>query len=474
VLQQSERQDNSFGFVAMNAAQKQNVGTLWCNGLGFPLITQNRQFFGGVGKNESLQDLTFRGGSSIDNQVSQGKQSFQKQWSFSPQGHLLFFGFDLAKLKLERPTYAYHQGHLRERVRNYRKEIAALSRLPVLVHYACKANSQSEILKTLQEEGLGADVVSGGELRKALQAGFSPQSIVFSGVGKTTEELNLAIRKQILQINIESLPELERLGRLAREARKKVGVALRLNPAVNPKTHPYIATGFRENKFGLEMRQLREACRSIRANPFLHFRGLSLHIGSQLFDFTALSEAIELVLQETATLQRHDLSLLSLDVGGGVGINYEKSAEQTDAKVLRSFLKAAKGALRGFDGVVSVEPGRYLVARAGALMMQVQYLKTTSHKRFVITNSGMNHLLRPALYQARHRILPVQNRPGRAQVWDVVGPVCESADVLASGVRLPPVKEGDWLAVSDVGAYGYTMASSYNSFALPDQILIKD
>jgi diaminopimelate decarboxylase len=409
----------------------------------------------------------------------------EQQFSYNEAGELLFFGHNLPSVLLKQaakakqkhlPVYVYHAGQIEKRAQFLMHSLQQSLTQKISVHYAMKANFNLKILRLLKKQGLGIDVVSAGEMKIALQAGFSPSQVIFSGVGKTEPEIQSAIRQKIFQLNVESLPELERVGKLAGQMKTKIHVGLRMNPGVNPKTHPYIATGFRENKFGLDPAQLKEAALLFKKYKFLKYQGLGLHIGSQIFDFSALAEGIEKTLQLDQALQEQGLVSTVFDVGGGIGVDYSQDAADMDAKTLSDFTSVVKSKLAHCHKKICFEPGRFLISRGGALLTEVQYVKQTPYKRFIIVNTGMNHLLRPALYQAEHRILPL--RQGSAEesqeqdLVDVVGPVCESSDVLARKRSLPKVQEGDWLAIADAGAYGYSMASHYNSFGLPEEIVI--
>lgn len=387
---------------------------------------------------------------------------------YNSQGQLCFDGRSLNGLASTEPSYIYSRETLEARWHLFSHSIAeALGHQDFSVHYALKANSNLELLRFFKGKGLGVDVVSGGEMKKAIHAGFHPQQIVFSGVGKTEQELTVAMEQSIEQINVESPSELRRIARLAQ---KEVRVALRINPQVNPVTHPYISTGFKENKFGIDPDQIGDCLEIVKSHSNLRLVGLTLHIGSQLLDFSAFSEALEKAKNIYADLLAQNFPMQRLDVGGGVGIHYDRDSDDQD--IMSSYCQVLKKQLRGFRGHVQFEPGRFLVARAGVLLAQIQYIKITPHKNFVILNSGMNHLLRPALYEAYHRIFPLQKRQGPELLVDIVGPVCESADFFAKSRIMTPLKELDHLCVADVGAYGFSMASQYNSFDMPKEVFL--
>jgi len=391
---------------------------------------------------------------------------------YDSKNQLLFHNKALASFakKWSGPVYVYSKAILQERIHLFMKEVSlALGQRP-LVHYAMKANSHPQILKLMLKNKIGADVVSFGEMKKALAARIPAKNILFSGVGKTEFELTSAIRKQDGQINVESLAELSRIVRLTEKLKKNVEIGLRVNPEVNPDTHPYIATGFKENKFGIEFSQVQEATKILKNSKYVKLNGLSLHIGSQLFDFQALAEAIEKTLELEKSLKAQNIKITSLDIGGGVGVRYDQESSDSDKETLQSFCKILHQKLFDYHGQIRIEPGRFLVARAGVLLTQVQYIKRSTHKNFIICDSGMNHLLRPALYQAKHRISSIIKKTSDLEKFDIVGPVCESSDVLARDQEIVAPNENDILAIHDVGAYGYSMASNYNSFPMPKEI----
>jgi diaminopimelate decarboxylase len=347
------------------------------------------------------------------------------------------------------------------------------------VHYAMKANSNLEVLKLWKSQGLGVDIVSGGELKQALKAGFTGFEIIFSGVGKSKEEIRMALSANIRQFNVESAPELERLAELAKERGPergaKASVVLRVNPDVDAKTHPYISTGFRENKFGIGLPELSHCLEVLKTSSSLKLVGLSCHIGSQLRDLSALKEAWQKMRKLYEELQAQGFQLSILDLGGGLGIDYAQEAS-SDLASIEQYSQLLKSEFGDLKTHFQFEPGRILVARSGVLLTEVQYIKETREKNFVICSSGMNHLMRPALYQAEHRIFQMQltsggERASSTLAADVVGPICESSDFLGKNRSFQNLKAGDWIAVADVGAYGASMMSSYNLFPLAEEIL---
>lgn len=366
----------------------------------------------------------------------------------------------------QRPIYFYNTQDIEKRVQALK---TAFDR-PVHLHYAVKANAHSEILKTLREIGCGADVVSIGEMQLALNSGFLAEQIVFSGVGKTRGEIRKALELGVGQLNVESPSELARIASIAKELGFSAPVAFRMNPDVNPNTHPYIKTGFRDNKFGMDFSLLSECLEIYETfSSSLDLRGLTMHIGSQLRDLEALCEATEKLRALFDQLVNKGYPLKTLDLGGGLGIDYQNFAGPSEFDFITEYGQRFSKILEGFQGEVHLEPGRILVARSGLLITQVQYIKKTPYKNFAIVDTGMHHLLRPALYQGFHRILPLQEptTSGEFEIYDVVGPICESSDVLGADRLLPRLQEGDFLAIADVGAYGRSMASGYNVHEFP-------
>jgi diaminopimelate decarboxylase len=333
-----------------------------------------------------------------------------------------------------------------------------------------KANSNRDVLKTVRRAGSGIDVVSGGELQIALEAGFRPNQIIYSGVGKTESEIRLALRKRIKLINVESVPELQLIAKIAKSMRVTAEVGFRFNPDVDARTHPYITTGFRENKFGLDKRALAEYIASFQKNrKWLVQKGLSLHIGSQLSDVSAIKDAIRKAKTVYLDFLKHGHPMGYFDVGGGVGIDYHDGSPRPPT--FEKYAETVLAALGDLKTTVLCEPGRALVGPAGVLVTKVLFVKTTRYKTFVIVDTGMHHLIRPALYGAYHRILPAKKTVRKEMVCDVVGPICESGDFLARNRKIPSVNQGEFLVIGEAGAYGYSMASHYNSHKLPLEIV---
>ncbi len=370
----------------------------------------------------------------------------------------------------ESPVYVYDKMALSKKLTEFKKAFS----IPISIHYALKSNSHPEILGLFNEAGIGLDVVSGGELSLGLKHNFKPKQIVFSGVGKTKQEIKKAIDSDILQINIESPQELIRVGQMAKATSKKVDVAFRVNPDVNPDTHPYITTGFRENKFGMDesfFPELKEILKTYESS--LNLVGLTLHIGSQIKEMLPFKEAIEKTLVQYRQLQAEGYDLKTFDIGGGLGLSYEKEDAAEDARLLTEYGALISDIFKNFDGQVLCEPGRILTARQGVLVSQVQYIKKTESKVFAILDTGMHHLMRPCLYQAYHRVLPLVADTAKPKInYDIVGPICESSDVIGRDRYMQELKQDDLVAIMDAGAYGAVMANSYNEHGPVTEIVV--
>jgi diaminopimelate decarboxylase len=363
------------------------------------------------------------------------------------------------------PFYVYSTRTLR---RHYRVMDEAFAGTDHLICYAMKALSNLSVLKLFAAMGSGFDIVSVGELMRCLKAGAEPGKIVFSGVGKTDEELKAAIEAGILMINVESAPELHRVASVAARMRRRAPVSLRVNPDLDPGTHPHISTGHRDSKFGIPLAQVHEYYAEARALPDLDLVGLSTHIGSQITDTSPFTEAANKVATIVKALRESGVALRYLDLGGGLGIPYQEEPPPPS-----EYAAALLGPLRGLGLKLIIEPGRVLVGNAGALVMRVLYLKETDVKRFIVVDGAMNDLIRPVLYEAYHQILPVERRAGGPVVTaDVVGPVCESGDFFAREREMPEPRDGDLLAVMSAGAYGFVMASNYNSRPRAPEIMV--
>jgi diaminopimelate decarboxylase len=353
------------------------------------------------------------------------------------------------------PWYVYSRAALRERFEAFRRALAGRD---ALVCYAVKANSNLAILNLFAREGAGFDIVSGGELARVRAAGGDPGKVVFSGVGKSAEEMREALAAGIFCFNVDSAEELERLDAVAGRMGRRAPIALRVNPNVDPKTHPYISTGLRSNKFGVAYEEALPLYRRARSLEHLEVAGIACHIGSQLLDPAPAAEAAEKILALADALAAEGLALRHLDLGGGLGIRYHDERPPTVEQYLAPLL--ARLARR--KEKILFEPGRALVGNAGVLLTRVEYLKHGEEKNFAIVDAAMNDLMRPALYDAWHDVLPVRPREGAEAVYEIVGPVCESGDFLARGRRLS-LASGDLLAVLSAGAYGMSMSSNYNT-----------
>ena len=386
-------------------------------------------------------------------------------------------GVPVSKLakKFGTPLYVYSTTAIRERYRTLER---AFHHVRHTLCYSVKANSNLSILRLLAGMGAGFDIVSGGELERVRRAQRKAlNKVVFSGVGKTADELKLALRNGILLFNLESEGEIELLARCATELRKTASVALRVNPDVPAETHPYISTGLREHKFGVPIGNARDLCRRAATNKFLRVAGVSLHIGSQIGDVAPFHLAMERAVDLALQLLTDGHNIRFLDAGGGLGISYNSSAPVDFTDFAHRYAEAITGPLlrmkKPFPHLL-LEPGRSIIAPAGALVTRVLYLKRNGSKRFTIVDAAMNDLIRPSLYQARHEITPVTRGKGRPEhvQSDVAGPVCESGDFLARDVMLPALTPGELLSVLDAGAYGMALASNYNSRPRAAEVLV--
>ena len=384
------------------------------------------------------------------------------------------------------PLYVYSAGTILD---HYGRLDAALGEIDHLICYAVKANSNRAILNLLSREGAGFDIVSGGELFRVLAAGGDPQKCTFAGVGKSQEEIEYALEQRVLSFNVESEAELACIDRIARNKGVRAPIALRVNPDVDAGTHRYVSTGRDENKFGIALDRVAEVYERAAQMPNIAIRGVQMHIGSQITEAAPFAEAVTKITPLILKLkERHPLEFVS--VGGGIGIVYESSfasgrgdwwSEKDRVRAttalpltIHDYVAAILPSLRAIGLRVLLEPGRLLVGNAGVLLTRVRYLKDAEHKKFVIVDAGMNDLIRPALYQSYHEIVPVREGQGSApELVDVVGPVCESGDFFAQGRELPRMKEGDLIALMSAGAYGFVMASNYNSRPLPAEALVQ-
>ena len=372
--------------------------------------------------------------------------------------------------KLGTPLYLYSYHSL---INNYKKVKNAFHKFSPLICYALKANGNLTISRLLAREGAGCDIVSGGELYKALRAGFSPQRIVFAGPGKNEKEIEYALKENIFIFNVESTSELKLIEQIARRMSCTARISLRINPDLDAGTHHYITTGKKENKFGICFDEAEKLYLNIKNSSLLEAVGIHFHLGSQITSPEAYLGALENIFNFFKTLKEKGLNLKYMDIGGGFGISYEEGKPPLNIKELaeRIHLLIKKSGMK-----LILEPGRFLVGPAGSLITEVLYKKNRGEKTFIIVDAGMNDLIRPSLYGAFHQIKKLKEPYNKdsLEVVDVVGPICESGDFFAKDRKLPPIKEGEYLAIMDAGAYGFSMSSSYNAQPRPSEVLIKD
>jgi diaminopimelate decarboxylase len=400
-------------------------------------------------------------------------------------GQLYCEGVDLTRVAREfgTPTYVYSAGTILD---HYTRLDAVLAPLDHLICYAVKANSNRAILRLLVDAGAGFDIVSGGELFRVLEAGGNPAKCTFAGVGKSHEEIDYALERGVYSFNIESEAELDSIERIARGKRMRAPIALRVNPDVDPHTHQYISTGSQENKFGIALDQVRAVYQRADGMSNIEIVGVQMHIGSQITEAKPFASAIEKVAPLVHDLKsKYGIKFFS--IGGGMGIIYRRALESGSGKwwhdhggepaafSVHDYAHAIVPPLRDLGIRTLVEPGRFLIGNAGVLLTRVRYLKQTGRKKFAIVDAGMNDLIRPALYQSYHEIVPVEEPKSEMEIGkiDIVGPVCESGDFFALDREMPEVHEGDLLAIMSAGAYGFVMASNYNSRPLPAEAVVR-
>jgi diaminopimelate decarboxylase len=380
------------------------------------------------------------------------------------------------------PLYVYSAHTIAD---HFRRLDDAVSEIDHEICYAVKANSNLAIIDLLARAGAGFDIVSGGELYRVIKAGGDPSRCTFAGVGKTQEEIEYALRCGILSFNVESEAELESINAIAKAANKRASVAVRVNPDVAVDTHKYISTGKSENKFGIGYERVKQVYETASRLSHLRLRGVQMHIGSQITDSKPFSQAIEKMVPLVRTLRsEHGIEFFS--IGGGLGIVYRGSLESGDEVwwkqeesrnmlTIHDYASAIIPPLRGLKVRILLEPGRFLVGNAGVLLTRVLYVKQTQNKTFVIVDAGMNDLIRPALYQGFHEVVPLRQNPDRPMTnIDLVGPICESGDFFAQDRPLHEVRAGEYVALMSAGAYGFTMASNYNSRPLPAEVLVSE
>jgi diaminopimelate decarboxylase len=406
-------------------------------------------------------------------------------WFRYRDGHLYCEDVDLVRVaeQLGTPTYLYSAETI---IDHYARLDAALAPLDHLICYAVKANSNRAILKLLAGAGAGFDIVSGGELYRVLAAGGDPAKCTFAGVGKSREEIEYALEQRVCSFNVESEAELDHINRIASAKETRAPIALRVNPDVDPHTHQYISTGSRENKFGIALDRIGAVYEQAAKMRNVEIVGVQMHIGSQIAEAKPFASAIGKVAPIVRELKsKYGIKFLS--VGGGMGIVYQRALESGSGKwwrehgsesfafSVRDYAGAIVPPLRELDVRILVEPGRFLVGNAGVLLTRVRYIKETGAKKFAIVDAGMNDLIRPALYQSYHEIVPVEgpSKSKNSGKIDIVGPVCESGDFFAMDREIPELHEGDLLAIMSAGAYGFVMASNYNSRPLPAEALVR-
>lgn len=372
---------------------------------------------------------------------------------------------DLAK-KYGTPCYIYSRDAILRNLILYQQ---AFSGFPYLLCYAVKANSNIAILQLLAKAGAGFDIVSLGELKRVLAAGGTADKVIFSGVGKSMEEIDEAIKLGIFCFNIESEPEMERIAAIAARQKKVVNIMLRVNPDIDAKTHSYISTGLRENKFGLNLTDIVVLYDKISSLSSLKLIGIGAHIGSQITDVSPFLQSIDFLLAIKNTLQELGADLQYVNIGGGLGITYHNETPPS----IEEYAKAVRAKFNDKNITLLLEPGRSIVGNAGILLTKVEYIKDTGLRHFAITDAGMNDLVRPALYQAWQNILPAKQKDKNILTYDITGPVCESGDFLGKDRKLS-IEPGDLLAVDCAGAYGFCMSSNYNSRCRPAEVMVHD
>jgi diaminopimelate decarboxylase len=386
------------------------------------------------------------------------------------QGELYCEAVPLSRIakELGTPCYVYSYSTL---IRHFRAFDSAFQDVPHIVAFAMKANSNLAILRVMAREGGGADIVSGGELYRALKAGIPANKMVFAGVGKNRQEIRQALDADVLMFNVESSAELRAIDDVAAETKRKARVALRINPDIDPKTHPYISTGLKKSKFGISADRALEEFKLASSLQHIDVVGVHAHIGSQLTEVTPFVDSLKKVLGLIETLKANGANIRYLNIGGGLGITYSDETPPLP----RELAKAVSPLLRDLKCVMIMEPGRVIVGNAGVLLTRVLYTKDGESKKFVIVDAAMNDLIRPSLYGAYHEIKPVRETPNpKTETVDVVGPVCESGDFLAKDRAMPEAQPGDLLAVMSAGAYGFVMSSNYNSRPRIPEVLVKD
>ena len=369
--------------------------------------------------------------------------------------------------KVGTPFYLYSYQTL---IRHFTVFDEAFKGIPHLICYSAKANSNLALLRLFVNLGGGVDVVSGGELYRALKGGANPQKIVYSGVGKREDEIEYALETGILMFNVESPQELQVINDVAGRIGKKASVAIRVNPDIDPRTHPYISTGLKESKFGIDILRAPMAYRLASRLPNLKVVGIDCHIGSQLIEVGPIIEALKRLKQLVENLRKKGIEVQYLDLGGGLGITYEDEEPPDPVEYASTILEE----IRGFGCTLILEPGRVIVGNAGVLVSKVLYTKENEDKKFMIVDAGMNDLVRPSFYGSYHQILPVEEETREEIIADVVGPICESSDFFAKGRKIPDLHAGELIAVMSAGAYGFSMSGNYNARPRIAEVLVRD
>jgi diaminopimelate decarboxylase len=383
-------------------------------------------------------------------------------------GELYGEGIPIARIAQEvgTPVYIYSYKTLE---RHFRVFDGAFKDIPHITCYSCKANSNIAILRLMGSLGGGTDIVSGGELYRALKAGISPKKIVFSGVGKTEEEIQSAVKAGILMINVESAGELAATQRVARSLKKKVPLSVRVNPQIDAKTHPYITTGLKKNKFGVLWDEAYRLYHEMHKDVYLSPIGISSHIGSQILELGPFVEAVQSLKRMVLQLREDGIPIAYIDIGGGLGITYKDELPPQPG----DYGKVIEKEMKGMDLTVILEPGRVLVGNSGILVTKLLYRKQSPGKTFYIVDGAMNDLVRPAFYDAYHEIIPVSRKTGSGIKTDIVGPICESGDFFAKDRIVAELQSGELLAILGAGAYGFSMSSNYNSRRRAAEVLVK-
>jgi len=368
--------------------------------------------------------------------------------------------------KFSTPSYVYSKKIILDNYLNFKKQFEDMNHL---ICFAVKSNPNIAILNLLVNNGAGFDIVSGGELQRVISAKGDPKKVVFSGVGKSQEDIELAIKHDILTFNVESEAELYRIQNTAKKLNKKASISIRVNPDVDPKTHPYISTGLKDNKFGVDEKNAISMYKIAKELDAIEIKGINCHIGSQITELQPFEDSIKKLLALIDYLKSIDILIEHIDIGGGIGIQYSEETPPTFA----DYGKTVKNILKERDLKIIFEPGRALIGKAGILLTEVEYIKNSSEKNFLIVNAAMNDLMRPSLYEAFHEIINLSPSDSEKKNYDIVGPVCETGDFLGKG-RLISAEENNILAVLDVGAYGMSMSSNYNSRPKAAEILVDD